>query len=234
MIQSRAPIRACSLEGCSNVHFSRGWCRAHYEQARRGKQPAILSEYTAEESACAAEDCTVAFRQRSRGSKRLYCSRRCRDRTEKAAMRARGDYVPLHRRPGRAECSVSGCDRPKYVSDLCSMHYERLRTQGDVGGAGPRRAARGEAPWRRNADGYMRRSLNGVIELQHRVVMENHLGRHLWPDETVHHRNGQRDDNRIENLELWSSWQPSGQHVTDKIAWAREILARYADLPPDV
>lgn len=63
--------------------------------------------------------------------------------------------------------------------------------------------------------------------------MEHHLGRALFRDETVHHKNGDRSDNRRENLELWSSWQPSGQRVEDKIAWARELLARYEELPPD-
>lgn len=62
---------------------------------------------------------------------------------------------------------------------------------------------------------------------EHRWVMEQHLGRPLWPDETVHHKNGDRADNRIENLELWSKWQPAGQRVEDKIAYARELLARY-------
>lgn len=57
--------------------------------------------------------------------------------------------------------------------------------------------------------------------------MQEHLGRSLAPQETVHHRNGVRHDNRITNLELWSSSHPSGQRVVDKIAWAQEILAFY-------
>lgn len=66
------------------------------------------------------------------------------------------------------------------------------------------------------------------------MVMAEHIGRALLPDENVHHKNGDRADNRIENLELWSKFQPAGQRVSDKLAWAREILARYGDLPAEV
>jgi hypothetical protein len=61
----------------------------------------------------------------------------------------------------------------------------------------------------------------------HHKVMQEYLGRSIRPDESVHHRNGNRDDNRIENLELWTGHQPRGQRVIDQVQWAEEILLRY-------
>ncbi|HYV01836.1 MAG TPA: HNH endonuclease [Actinomycetota bacterium] len=64
---------------------------------------------------------------------------------------------------------------------------------------------------------------------EHILVMERMVGRHLLPHESVHHRNGVRDDNRPENLELWTRPQPSGMRAADAMAWAWEVIKRYGN-----
>lgn len=70
---------------------------------------------------------------------------------------------------------------------------------------------------------------NGYV-LEHIYIMSEHIGRDLLPDENVHHKNGVRDDNRLENLELWSKSQPAGQRAEDLYNYAKELILRYSPL----
>ena len=152
-----------------------------------------------------------------------------------------GECRSLTASPGRVRCPehlglcfIVGCEkqaqqpRPGTYNKYCGMHAARLSR----GGAMDNSVYIPKREWTIDkSNGYLKRAIPGTLgsvkEYQHRVVMEEFLGRKLAPHENVHHINGDRLDNRIDNLELWSKSQPSGQRVEDKILWMIDFLKEY-------
>lgn len=157
---------------------------------------------------CPMADCTS---QRSKKGYLGMCSRHVK------LARQRGQI------PGQRLCNQLDCGRGAAVGELCHMHNWRLQKNGDPCIVTTR--SRGEGSI--NRKGYKVVHIGSGTFYEHRLVMARLLGRELLPLEEVHHKNGQRDDNRPDNLELWTRSQPAGSRVSDKLAWAREIIETY-------
>ena len=215
----------CSVETCDRAVYAKGLCNAHYRrQLRHGD---VFAHVPIGRSArtCSVEGCEE--RVDSDGWCHGHYQRRLRTGDVQAE-------IPLGRRRQPETCTVERCDRATFAKGYCPTHYKRALKHGDALGDVPIRVVTGEGGfshgyWKVPVPPDLRHLTRGERTTgEHRLVMAQHLGRPLYRDEVVHHRNGDRTDNRIENLELWSTMQPKGQRVQDKVAYAIEILRRYA------
>ena len=129
-----------------------------------------------------------------------------------------------------SQCGSPGKQRSKrpgsgLIRGLCAKCYARAHRAGTLDVTAEPVAPRYERPmWSReiNSLGYVTiKTPRGIIH-EHRWVMEGHLGRELIPGESVHHINGDRSDNRLENLEHWASYHPAGQRTVDLVKYVVE------------
>jgi len=176
-------------------------------------------------------------RLKSADKPRFYCDHKCYSTSKRRAERTREIMAERHPdstfsipciRCGEAVTRVkSRVFKTTYCSRTCQYAYQRELGKHFVNSSGyVVVGVPADYPGAKKNGNY------GQI-LEHRKVMQDMIGRALTGAENVHHINGVKHDNRPENLELWSSSQPSGQRVQDKVQWAREMLALYGDLFPE-
>jgi len=143
-----------------------------------------------------------------------------------------GPAHPLRNRKSKY-CNVDGCNEIHSAKGLCEAHYYRLKRESTLGGSVTSKTrSRGKGtinygyrvlhmPEHPNAA-----PSSGKVP-EHVVVMSKIIGRPLHSKETVHHKNGIRNDNRPKNLELWASRHPPGQRVSDLQEFATELAFEY-------
>ena len=157
-------------------------------------------------------------KRRPDGVKNLVCEVEDCNKPQLAKGLCRNHYIMkrkygrthLIRRPNGVKdipCEIEGCDDPGFCKGLCHKHYQRLRLYGRLD-----RIHMPDGSGWINVHGYWSVRKDGKHVHVHRLLMEGYLDRSLKSDEIVHHINGDKLDNRIENLQVMTISEHSIEH----------------------
>lgn len=213
----------CAIDGCALEAKALGLCGTDYARYRRGRLRDYIPvrNHKGYEALAAEGPKFCEFPKCGRWSE---ANGHCDAHAEQ--LRRGKPLTPIRISREERGCRVEGCPNPHDAHGYCSTHYAYAIGRGELV-VGTRRPVR-------NAEGYVRVFIPGHPNshksgyvFEHIAVMGAMIERPLFPDETVHHRNGIKHDNRPENLELWTSRHPKGQRVEDVVDWAVEMLDRY-------
>ncbi len=216
--------RACpGVVSCGKPHLARGLCNACYQLRRKDGTLPLLPIVNAGK-ACSVDGC------KNRAQGLGYCG------THYDRFKKYGDPLGTAEKKTGGPCSTDGCAGTVIANGVCAACYARIKKRGST-----EYSARHLKRFEKIVDdqGYVQvpdpshpnaRKNKRVPE--HRLVMSLFLGRPLRANENVHHKNGNRADNSLGNLELWVTTQPPGQRPQDLMKWAREILKTYVPDEP--